>query len=204
MGWALRKAIGFATITVHINEYPDSENSKVMHIDSDQTLTGGIKGTTEIRCTDGKERDHRDHIFGHNKGQSFLIRGAKGEDGKVRPNVTFRSKLTKEADKEKAFKFLKGEILSDGSPSEGFTVDPVGDDYGEGEGLYMNMWVVNVDSGWTAEGVSTWDICSAPVKRLFFADPFFLFCRSGALRSSMASVAMFVGSSLWPRMANMN
>ena len=154
MGWALRKAIGFATVTIHINEYPDSEDSKALHIDSDQTLTGGIKGTTEIRVTDGKQRDHKDHIFGSNKGQSFVVRGAKEADGKVRPNITFRTKAAKEADKEKMIKFLKGEILGDGSASAGFTVDPVGEEYGEGEGLFVDTWVENMDLGWTAEGVS--------------------------------------------------
>ena len=154
MGWALRKAIGFATITVHINEYPSSEDKSVLHIDSDQTLTGGIKGTTEIRVTDGKQRDHKDHIFGSNKGQSRVVRGTKNADGKLVPDFPLKSNLNKDADKEKALKFLRGEILADGPPAGGFTVDPAGEEFGDGEGVYLHTFVVNLDSGWTAEAVS--------------------------------------------------
>lgn len=32
-------------------------------------------------------------------------------------------------------------------------MDDEGEEYGEGEGLYLQSWVVNLDSGWTAEQV---------------------------------------------------
>lgn len=32
-------------------------------------------------------------------------------------------------------------------------MDDEGEEYGEGEGLYLHSWVVNLDSGWTAEQV---------------------------------------------------
>lgn len=158
LGWVLRKAIGVATITLHIHTYSDTEDAKILHVDIDQTVTGGIKGTTEIRVTDGKERDHKDHIFGNNKGQSFLTRGAKGEDGKVRPKFEVRSKVGNEADDAKVAKFLRGEISTDGSASEGFVVDDEGEEYGEGEGLYLQSWVTNLDSGWTAEQIWGFEI----------------------------------------------
>lgn len=158
LGWVLRKAIGVATITLHIHAYPDTEDSKILHVNIDQTVTGGLKGTTEIRVTDGKERDHKDHIFGSNKGESYLIRAAKGDDGKTRPKFQVRSKVGNEADDAKVAKFLRGEILADGSPSEGFLVDDEGEEYGEGEGLYLQSWVVNLDSGWTAEQIWGFEI----------------------------------------------
>lgn len=34
------------------------------HIDIEQTLTGGIKGTNEHRILDWTERSHEDHVFG--------------------------------------------------------------------------------------------------------------------------------------------
>jgi len=68
ISWLTRKAIGFATITLHTKQYSDSDN--ISHIDIDQTATGGIKGTTEIRVLNWKEREHDDHIFGHLKGRS--------------------------------------------------------------------------------------------------------------------------------------
>ena len=68
VSWLTRKAIGFATITLHTKQYTDSDN--ITHIDIDQTATGGIKGTTEIRVLNWTEREHDDHIFGRVKGRS--------------------------------------------------------------------------------------------------------------------------------------
>jgi hypothetical protein len=68
IGWLTRKAIAFATVTLHVKQYVD-ENG-VTHIDIDQTATGGIKGTTELRALDWVEREHVDHIFGELKGKN--------------------------------------------------------------------------------------------------------------------------------------
>jgi hypothetical protein len=68
IGWLTRKAVGLATITLHTKQYTDSDN--ITHIDIDQTATGGIKGTTEIRVLNWAERDHKDYFFGHLKGRS--------------------------------------------------------------------------------------------------------------------------------------
>jgi len=67
IGWLTRKAIGLATITLHTKQYDDEG---VTHIDIDQTATGGIKGTTELRTLDWTYRDHTDHIFGELKGRN--------------------------------------------------------------------------------------------------------------------------------------
>ena len=40
------------------------DDSGVEHIDIDQTLTGGIKGTSENRTLDWTERPNNDHVFG--------------------------------------------------------------------------------------------------------------------------------------------
>jgi len=50
---------------------------------------------------------------------------------------------------------LRGEILADGSETEGFLVEALGEEYGDGEGLYIQNFVVNKDAGygWTAEQV---------------------------------------------------
>lgn len=149
ISWVTRKAISLATVTLKVHEYPDAEDAKVVHVDIDQVLTGGLKGTSEKRQTDWIAREHADHIFGTLKGQSRLLRGSKGDDGKVRPNVDVNTKI----DDPKVKKFLRGEILADGSASEGFTVDNVGEEYGEGEGLWLQSFVVNQDSGWTAEQI---------------------------------------------------
>jgi hypothetical protein len=50
-----------ATVTLSFKEYVDDK--KVTHIDLDQTATGGIQGTTELRIPDWSETSHEDHIL---------------------------------------------------------------------------------------------------------------------------------------------
>jgi hypothetical protein len=153
MSWFLRKALPYATVTLHVHEYPDLANPQVYHIDVDQVITGGITGSKEARQLDWQERDHTDNIFGTLHGRSRFIRGAKGDDGKVRPAVEVQTKVGESEADEKVQRFLRGEILVDGSAAEGFLVDEEGAEFGEGEGLYVQSWVVNEESGWTAEQV---------------------------------------------------
>lgn len=153
VSWLLRKAIGLAKATITISEYTeiDSVTSKpIVHLDIAQTLTGGLAGTTEKRILSWTENKHEDYIFGRVVGQSRMFRGAKDEDGRVRPYVEVQSK----PDDEEIRKFLRGEILPDRSPAEGFLVDePKSDTFGEGEGLWMQSVARNVDLGWTAEQI---------------------------------------------------
>lgn len=155
MSWFLRKALPYATVTLHVNEYPDSENAQVYHIDVDQVITGGISGSKEARKLDWEEREHVDNIFGTLHGRSRFFRGAKGEDGKVRPAVDIQTKVGEPEADAKVQKFLRGEVLVDGSACDGFLVDDEGAEFGEGEGLYMQSFVVNREYDWTAEQVST-------------------------------------------------
>jgi len=71
IGWLTRKAIAYATVTLHCKQYTSEDGHT--HIDIDQTATGGIKGTTELRELDWTERSHVDHIFGSLKGKSRWI-----------------------------------------------------------------------------------------------------------------------------------
>lgn len=153
MSWFLRKALPYATVTLHVREYPDSTNPQVYHIDIDQVITGGITGSKEARQLDWQEREHTDNIFGKLHGRSRFIRGVKGDDGKVRPAVEVQTKVGEPESDAKVQRFLRGEVLVDGSASEGFLVDEEGAEFGEGEGLYLQSWVVNEESGWTAEQV---------------------------------------------------
>ena len=153
MSWFLRKALPYATVTLHVKEYADSENPLVYHIDIDQVITGGITGTKESRTLDWEERSHVDTIFGTVHGRSRMFRGAKGDDGKTRPALDVQSKVGKPEADAKVQKFLRGEIQLDGSASEGFAVDDEGAEFGEGEGLWVQSFVVNQEVGWTAEQV---------------------------------------------------
>ncbi|KAJ5949534.1 hypothetical protein N7454_001118 [Penicillium verhagenii] len=153
VSWFVRKALPYATVTLHVHEYTDSENPLVYHIDVNQTVTGGIKGTKEARTLDWQERIHVDTIFGTINGRSRMFRGAKGDDGKTRPALDVQSKVGESEADAKVQKFLRGEIQIDGSASEGFIVDGEGEEFGEGEGLWMHSYVVNQETGWTAEQV---------------------------------------------------
>jgi hypothetical protein len=44
-----------------------------VHIDIEQTATGGIKGTTENRTLDWVKHKHNDHVFGNIEGQSEWV-----------------------------------------------------------------------------------------------------------------------------------
>jgi hypothetical protein len=67
----MRKAIAWATITLAIKQY--SDDAGITHIDTDQTATGGIKGTQEMRQLDWIERPHDDHIFGKLKAKNRWV-----------------------------------------------------------------------------------------------------------------------------------
>lgn len=71
MGWFTRKAISLATVTLHVKQYTHDDG--VVRIDIQQTITGGIKGTAELRTLNWTERSHSDHIFGDLKGKSRWI-----------------------------------------------------------------------------------------------------------------------------------
>lgn len=71
MGWLTRKAIGLATVTLHIKEYVDEAG--VTHVDIQQTATGGVKGTAENRTLDDTFREHSDWLFGNVKGRTGWV-----------------------------------------------------------------------------------------------------------------------------------
>ncbi|KAL2005636.1 hypothetical protein VTN00DRAFT_10129 [Thermoascus crustaceus] len=162
ISWITRKAISYATITLSISEYaeadPAADNKPIVHIDVEQTATGGIRGTTEKRVLSWVEREHSDHIFGNCVGQSRFVRGSKDENGKVRPDVDVQTKIGGNGvDDNTVRRFLRGEILPDGTETEGFLVEEAkegdGVELGEGEGIWVQSWVKNKDVGWTAEQV---------------------------------------------------
>lgn len=185
MSWFLRKALPYATVTLYVHEYPDSENPKVYHIDVDQVITGGITGSKEVRRLDWEEREHVDNIFGTLQGRSRFFRGEKGEDGKVRPAVDIQTQVGEPEADARVKKFLRGEVLVDGSACDGFLIDDEGAEFGEGEGLFMQSFVVNQEMDWTAEQVS----CLRVFGMIWLYDEVLIIFRSGALRASRESVA---------------
>lgn len=86
VSWFTRKAISLATITLYVKHYKD--DNQVEHIDIDQVLTGGIKGTTELRTLDWTTREHEDHIFGAVVGRARRLPLADVEDDWLREGWT--------------------------------------------------------------------------------------------------------------------
>ncbi len=76
--WISRTAISYATVTLYVNHYKD-ENG-IEHIDTDQTLTGGVPGTTEKRILDWTPRGHYDYVFGAVTGKSRRLKVDEIED----------------------------------------------------------------------------------------------------------------------------
>ncbi|KAF8898893.1 hypothetical protein BD779DRAFT_1666654 [Infundibulicybe gibba] len=72
VGWFKRKVISTATVTLHAKHYKD--DAGIEHIDIDQTITGGIPGTTEKRTLTWVERENEDHLFGAVKGRTRRIK----------------------------------------------------------------------------------------------------------------------------------
>ncbi|KAF8647913.1 hypothetical protein AX16_006445 [Volvariella volvacea WC 439] len=78
IGWLTRKAILYGTVTLYLNHYKDDDG--IEHIDIDQTLTGGIPGTSEKRTLWWKEKEHQDHIFGAVIGKSRRVKAEELEE----------------------------------------------------------------------------------------------------------------------------
>ncbi|KAK2732819.1 hypothetical protein FQN55_003920 [Onygenales sp. PD_40] len=142
MSWLTRKAISIASVTL---KFTQTTVDGVVHVNVDQVLTGGIKGTTETRTLDWAESPHQDHIFGSVIGQNRFVKAAPGPDGKSRPAVEVQTRVGG-AEDESVAKFLRGEILENGDVTEGFLVDEQNENF-------LQSWVRSQDSGWTGEQI---------------------------------------------------
>ncbi|KAL1952783.1 hypothetical protein VTO42DRAFT_4260 [Malbranchea cinnamomea] len=144
ISWLVRKAIALATVTLDIKQYTDDDG--VVHIDIDQILTGGINGSQEKRTADWNERHHTDHIFGHVIGQSRLIKAKPdGKGSHFRPDLEVQTNVGVPEEDELVGKFLRSEILKDGTETEGFVAGA--------DDVFLQSWVRSVDNGWTAEQI---------------------------------------------------
>lgn len=70
IGWATRKVIQYATITLYVKHYKD--DAAIEHIDIQQTVTGGVKGNFEQRTLIWETKAIDDPFYGP-VGASFLL-----------------------------------------------------------------------------------------------------------------------------------
>jgi hypothetical protein len=82
----MRKAIGFATITLNTRQY---EVEGVTHIDIEQVPNTGFAGTKESRILFWRERDHKDTIFGEVTGKSRWVKLSGIEEGFGKEEIEF-------------------------------------------------------------------------------------------------------------------
>ncbi|KAF8078762.1 LCCL domain-containing protein [Lyophyllum atratum] len=86
VAWLKRKAIGYGTVTLNIKHFKDEAGAE--HVDIDQTLTGGIPGTSERRTLTWTERENEDHLFGAVIGKSRRTKVDILEDEFLKKNWT--------------------------------------------------------------------------------------------------------------------
>ncbi|KAI9792529.1 MAG: hypothetical protein M1816_002049 [Peltula sp. TS41687] len=127
VSWFLRRAISLATITLHTRQYDDPAPPHSTHIDIEQTATGGIKGTTELRTLDGQIRDHTDYVFGTVQGRSRWVGLGEVEDA-----------------------WLRGAGAGDTGKPPGTWLMGDGDTK---DGRLVSVWVKSEPKGWVAEQV---------------------------------------------------
>lgn len=72
IGWLTRKALGAATVTQSLRQSPTTgeDGQPTTHVTIVQTITGGLKGSTEERTLDWHYRGHTDWLFGTLQGRS--------------------------------------------------------------------------------------------------------------------------------------
>ncbi|KAI5285683.1 hypothetical protein KEM54_000381 [Ascosphaera aggregata] len=143
MGFLTRKTLKYATVTLNMSA---KEEDGVMIVRSDQTITGGIKGTSEVRYLNWQERSHEDAIFGKVVGRSKFL-DANGNT----PVLDIQTSVADAKEKEAIEKFLKGEVLADGKTASSFATD-------EQKDAFLHSWVKSQENGWTAEQVWGFEI----------------------------------------------
>lgn len=186
IGFLVRKALVLAPVRLQISAYehcnsPTSDS--VLKIDCSQTIPGGLAGTTEKRTVDWTWQSHSDYIFGSVKHRSQVVGGTLRQDGQEQPDFELQTELKGSRVKE----FLLGDILPDGSSSDGFVAEPPNGDSSNQNGWWVHVFASNENSGWTAEQVNL-KLLNTIVMAV--TDRYFL--RSGALKLSMASVTTLV------------
>jgi len=86
ISWFKRRAISMFTLTLVVKHYADEGGFE--HIDIQQTLSGGISGTTEYRTLDWEERNINDDVFGALIAQSKRIKAEEVDDEFLRSGWT--------------------------------------------------------------------------------------------------------------------
>ncbi|KAL3459344.1 hypothetical protein BJX64DRAFT_205569 [Aspergillus heterothallicus] len=153
--WALRKAVSLVTITLDVAIYPKTTTTSAETdpasttkpptiIDLQITATGGLPGAKELRVLDWSEQDQSDFAFGTTKHRTGLVKGNPDAAGNWYPDIEMKN----DPGSDEARRFLRGEILEDGSPSTWLvrSTDPE-------EEAWVHTLIRSVPEKWTVEQV---------------------------------------------------
>lgn len=77
IGWVVRQAVAYSTVTVTLQQYTDSEGQN--HLDQEQLSTGGIKNF-EDRIMDWQWTEKENWIWGKVNGRSRYVKLSEIED----------------------------------------------------------------------------------------------------------------------------
>ncbi|KAL2869755.1 uncharacterized protein BJX67DRAFT_320944 [Aspergillus lucknowensis] len=168
ISWPLRKTLSLVTMYLDISMYPDDDDTatktndagagtraRATVIDVYQTATGGLKGTRERRVLDWSVQKHWDYVFGSATHETGFLEGKADGQGNVYPDVEMRTTIPgdDEGAKEKAKRFLRGEIREDGSGSTWFIPDRAQGASEGSKGVWVQTFVQSVPARWTVEQV---------------------------------------------------
>ncbi|KAJ0415816.1 hypothetical protein BJY00DRAFT_292934 [Aspergillus carlsbadensis] len=157
--WALRKAVNMVTVTLDVTVHPgtsphatngtgtESETTApatATVIEIQVTATGGLAGTEERHVLDWSEQDHSDYVFGTTKHTTGLVSGKPDAKGNMYPEFEMR----REVGDGKARRFLRGEILEDGTVSKWFVGGGGPEEVG-----WVHTFIRSVPEKWTVEQV---------------------------------------------------
>jgi hypothetical protein len=149
--------VNLVTVTLDVTMYPktspNAPNGITTETDTSPpatameiqvTATGGLAGTKEFHILDWSEQDHSDYVFGASKHITGLVRGKIDDNGDVYPDI----QMKKEVADDKARRFLRGEILEDGTASKW----SVGGGAPE-QASWVHTFIQSVPEKWTVEQV---------------------------------------------------
>jgi hypothetical protein len=124
------------------NESEPTPPATVMEIQV--TATGGLAGTKEFHIFDWSEQDHSDYVFGASKHITGLVSVKVDDNGNVYPDI----QMKREVADERARRFLRGEILEDGTASKWSVGGGLPED-----AAWVHTFIQSVPEKWTVEQV---------------------------------------------------
>lgn len=116
----LRRAIGLATVTLHISFHQAESTRQGPYLEILQVPTGGLARMSETRVLNSKECTVlKDFLFGNRTSRNQSLQGISGPENRIVPSVEPQTPICDPKIKQ----FLRGDIEEDGTKGSGFLVE---------------------------------------------------------------------------------